>query len=126
MTGIPGYDREAITAEDWQEYRQEAERRGHIYQLFVDGYDHPNPEEGILFRAPYEDSDESAKRDAYKRAWDISAHLDRNPSIEPHYPTHGYKLYHQGKLIADYTPPNPEDVKSGKVVLPDARDRWRR
>ena len=33
-----------------------------------------------------------------------------------HYPTHAYKLYNQrGELVVDYTPPDLEDVVSGKT-----------
>ena len=32
----------------------------------------------------------------------------------PQYPTHAYKLYHQGKLIVDYVPPSSPDEATGK------------
>ena len=117
---IPGYDREPITDQDWKDYQQEAERRGHVYQLFVDEDNFPNPEEGVLFRA---DSLDEAKRSAYWHGCFWSNKTDgRDQSNESHYPTHGYKLYHQGNLIVEYIPPNPEDVKSGKVIMPNAND----
>ena len=55
---IPGYDRMPVTKEDWQEYRQEAEQRGHVYQMFVDGKDDPAGD-GVLFHG---DSEDDAKR----------------------------------------------------------------
>ena len=169
---IPGYDREIITEQDKQEFFEEAERRGHIYNLFIDGQDNPSRmKDGAIFQA---DSLEEAKQMAYREAWRESNRLDgtdgidyiaRNASYKekfgdrdtitgdellewlwgcsiedifagrwenaksfkkevetppPPYPTHAYKLYHQGKLVVDYTPPNPDDVASGKVVMPSA------
>ena len=32
-----GYDYEPKTAQDWQDYRAESDRRGHLYELFVEG-----------------------------------------------------------------------------------------
>jgi len=119
---IPGYDRPAVTFEDVQEYRKEAERRGHVYQLFVDGDDklYSNPEEGTLFQA---ESDEEAMQFAYQWARNSSCKLDGSDIINGlHYPTHGYKLFHRGRLVADYVPPNPEDVASGRVIMPDSWD----
>jgi len=118
---IPGYDREPVTAEDWQEYRKEAERRGHVYELFIDDWEYTgDSNEGEKFRA---DSLDEAKSSAYWRAWAKSCKMDGKTTITgAHYPTHGYRLFYQGNLIVDYKPPCPEDVASGKVNMPVARE----
>ena len=118
---IPGYDREPVTAEDWREYHKEAERRGHVYELKIDDWQYPGDSgEGELFRA---DSLDEAKQQAYWAAWAKSCKMDgKNTITGAHYPTHGYQLFYQGELIVDYKPPNPDDVASGKVTMPVARE----
>jgi len=113
---IPGYDKNAVTLEDWREFREEAERRGHVYELFIDGVPLTKNGEGILYMAK---SDDEAIRSAYHRAWSRSCDLDGIDWLRTkiYHPTHPYKLYHQGEQIVDYVPPNLEDVKCGKVVM---------
>lgn len=119
-TQIPGYDRDVVTMEDLHAFRKDAERRGHVYELFIDGDPPTKKGEGIIFGAKTENE---AKISAYRRAWRISIDIDDFDIVDgPQYPTHGYKLYHQGRLVVNYIPPNPEDVASGKVVMPMKRD----
>ena len=86
--------------------------------------------EGEIFG---ENSLDAAKACAYWRAWAKSCVMDgKNLATGAHYPTHGYRLYHRtavkgeeamrGDLIVEYKPPNPDDVVSGKVQMPAARD----
>jgi len=71
---IPGYGREILTSQDKDEFFAEAERRGHIYHLYVEGEDNPRRvKNGAIFQAT---SHEEAKQIAYGEAWDVSNRLD--------------------------------------------------
>jgi hypothetical protein len=98
----------------------------HVYELCIEGVPLTNKGEGILFGA---ESEDEAKCRAYRTAHWRSCLLDQiDLEKGVQYPTHAYKLYQrsrfdqQNKLLVDYTPPNPEDVKSGKVTMPKAMD----
>jgi hypothetical protein len=104
-----------VTAEDWQRARIAADRHGYLYQLFIDGWDYPNSEEGELFSA---ETLKEAKKSAYWRAWRKSCKMDnRDTTKDARYSTHGYRLFHKGKLIVDYKPPTPQEVAEGNVRL---------
>ena len=125
----PGYDYEPRDPKEWDNFRKIAERRGNVYQLFVEGYEYANPEEGELFFAR---SDEEAMERAYRSAWfaDRCKMNDRPVMVDnnvraffaeyeklPRYVMSVYRLYNQGRLVHEYAPPAPEDVTAGKVKL---------
>jgi len=49
MKKIPGYDRHILTDQDEQEFFEEAERRGEVYRLFVEGQDNPGISKTVLY-----------------------------------------------------------------------------
>jgi len=115
--GIPGYDYSPRTAEDRVRWGAEAERRGHAYQIFVDGYQHNKPKEGTLYVAQ---SNDEAKERGYCIAIVDCGRMDGISLMEPlsDYATHAFIIRHlkTGRIIWNYTPPTPEEVEAGKYT----------
>ena len=74
ISSSPGYDRPAISLEDVQEFRQEAEKRDHAYELIIDGIPLTKNNEGTMFMA---ESENEAIQSAYWQAWIKSCRLDK-------------------------------------------------
>ena len=99
MTKIPGYDRSVLTREDLLEFRAEAERRGEVYEVRVEGdpiagYD---AKEGTIFHAK---SLEDAKEYAVNKATRTARFLSKG---EPYVPADPYEILRKLKALFENT-----------------------
>ena len=121
----------------WEKEMEDADERGHLYFLFVEGH----PKCGYTPKEGYEEgwnlvaeSETEAIEEAFRKALLLCrVDIDCVPypqmvdevDVYPQYVTHGFRLFHRKRLILEYVPPTQEEITVGNVRIVKPRSHFR-